>query len=158
MTMMRRMFPSWPQQCLILVALLFSAALHAAELPTSPLTIMTGEGRQSSFTVELATTPAEREKGLMFRTSMAPDAGMLFDFKEPQMVAFWMKNTLIPLDMLFIDKTGRIVRIVERAVPESLTPISSGEPVRAVLEVNSGTASRLEIQPGDVVIHPIFQR
>ncbi|HYB09553.1 MAG TPA: DUF192 domain-containing protein [Alphaproteobacteria bacterium] len=152
------MLPSWPRQCLVVVALLFTSALHAAELPTSSLTIVTGEGKQLSFTVELANTPAEREMGLMFRSSLAPDAGMLFDFKEPQIVAFWMKNTLIPLDMLFIDKTGRIVRIVERAVPGSLTPISSGEPVLAVLEVNSGTASRLEIHTGDIVDHPIFQR
>ena len=127
------------------------------KLPTAALIIDTAKG-PAQFTAEMAVTSRQQEQGLMFRKSIAPNEGMLFDFGKEQETAFWMKNTLIPLDMLFIDKTGRIVRTVERAVPESLTPISSGEPVRAVLEVNSGTASRLEIQPGDVVIHPIFQR
>lgn len=129
----------------------------AAELSTSPLIIKENDGTEHRFTVELANTTAQREKGLMFRKSLAPDAGMLFDFKEPQVVAFWMRNTFIPLDMLFINAKGRIVRIAERVVPLSDAPISSGEPVRAVLELNGGTAARLKLRPGDVVIHPIFE-
>jgi uncharacterized protein len=129
---------------------------RAAELPRSPLVIKTADGVEHRFTVELATTEAERERGLMFRTAMAPDAGMLFDFKEVEPVAMWMKDTYLPLDMLFIARDGRIAHIAERAVPYSLATISSGEPVLAVLELNSGTASRLKIKPGDRVIHPIF--
>ncbi|HKO09743.1 MAG TPA: DUF192 domain-containing protein [Alphaproteobacteria bacterium] len=129
---------------------------RAAELPKGPLVIKTADGVEHRFTVEVATTDAEREQGLMFRAAMAPDAGMLFDFKEAEPVAMWMKDTYLPLDMLFIARDGRIVHIAERTVPFSLTTISSGEPVLAVLELNSGTASRLKIKPGDRVIHPIF--
>ncbi|MFI4988400.1 MAG: DUF192 domain-containing protein, partial [Alphaproteobacteria bacterium] len=130
----------------------------AAELAKSALVIKTADGKEHRFTVELAATDAERGEGLMYRTAMAPDAGMLFDFKESETVAMWMKNTYLPLDMLFIAKDGRIVRIAERMVPLSLTPVASGEPVLAVLELNSGTAARLDIKPGDRVSHPIFAR
>ncbi len=138
-------------------ALAAAAALGSAQLPTSPLLIRTADGSERRFTVELASTPEERARGLMFRKALAPDAGMLFDFKELGPVAMWMKDTLIPLDMLFIARDGRIVRIAERTVPLSLTPIPSGDPVLAVLEVNSGTTARLGIKPGDRAIHPIFQ-
>lgn len=120
----------------------------AAEL--SRLTIDTGGGAQA-FSVELAATPDQRELGLMFRQSLAPDAGMLFVYPSEQQVAFWMKNTVIPLDMLFIASDGRIRRIVERTIPLSTTPIPSVDEVRAVLEVNGGTAARLGIKPGDIV-------
>ncbi len=132
-------------------------ALSAA-LPKSALVITTADGKEQHFTVELASTDEERSEGLMYRTALAPDAGMLFDFKESETVAMWMENTYIPLDMLFIAEDGRIVRVAERTVPLSRTPISSGEPVLAVLELASGTAARLDIKPGDRVIHPIFQR
>jgi len=139
----------------------FSTLPHgarAAELAKSPLEITTSDGRVHRFTVELANTDAEREEGLMFRTSLAPDAGMLFDFKRVEPVVMWMKNTYLPLDMLFIAKDGRIVRIAERTVPQSLTMISSVEPVLGVLELNGGTAARLRIKPGDRVAYPIFAR
>ncbi len=138
-------------------ALAAAAALGSDQLPTSPLVIRTADGSEHRFTVELASTPEERAQGLMFRKALAPDAGMLFDFKELGPVAMWMKDTLIPLDMLFISRDGRIVRVAERTVPLTLTPIPSGEPVLAVLEVNSGTTARLGIKPGDRAIHPIFQ-
>jgi uncharacterized membrane protein (UPF0127 family) len=96
------------------------------------------------------------EQGLMFRRNLAADAGMLFDFGEPQMAAMWMKNTLIPLDMLFVDATGHIVNIHQRAVPQSLESLGATAPVRAVIELNGGTTTRLNIQPGDRVIYPIF--
>jgi len=96
------------------------------------------------------------EQGLMFRRTMAPDAGMLFEYQEPTVATMWMRNTLIPLDMLFVDAQGRIVNIHERAVPQSLDVISAAAPVRAVIELNGGTAARLDIFPGDLVRHPFF--
>ncbi len=92
----------------------------------------------------------------MFRQSLAADAGMLFDFKTPSMATMWMKNTLIPLDMLFVDEAGHIVNIAERTVPGSLATIAAAAPVRAVIELNGGTAARLGIRPGDRVVYPIF--
>jgi hypothetical protein len=97
-------------------------------------------------------------QGLMFRRSLPADAGMLFDYKQPTMAAMWMRNTLIPLDMLFIDAHGRIVNIQQRAVPQSLDLIAAAAPVRAVIELNGGTAARLGIAPGDQVLHPIFDK
>jgi uncharacterized membrane protein (UPF0127 family) len=122
---------------------------------TSELTITSATG-DHKFTVELATTPAQQEQGLMYRRSMAPDAGMLFDFGHPTTTNFWMKNTFIPLDMLFVGADGRIVNIHERAVPMSEAMIPSQGMVRAVIELNGGTAARLGIRPGDRVIYPIF--
>src|ERR1044071_1166671 len=140
---------------LLLAASTHFALAQLAQFPTAPLTIVTAGG-QHKFTVELATTPAQMEQGLMFRRSLAPDAGMLFDYRTPSMAMMWMKNTLIPLDMLFVDTQGRIVNIHERAVPGSLATISAVAPVRAVIELNGGTAARLGIHPGDRVIFPIF--
>lgn len=92
----------------------------------------------------------------MWRRSLGRDRGMLFLYARDQVIQMWMKNTLIPLDMLFIDRKGRIVRIKERAVPRSLRAISSGQRARAVLEVRGGTASRLGLRPGDRVLHESF--
>jgi hypothetical protein len=145
-----------------LIALLLSPAVTARAqqqpletFPTAPLTVVTATGPQK-FTVEVATTPGQMEQGLMFRRSMAPDAGMIFDFKQPVPAAMWMKNTLIPLDMLFVDQGGHVVNIRERAVPQSLDTIGAASPVRAVVELNGGTAARLGIKPGDTVQFPIF--
>jgi uncharacterized protein len=123
--------------------------------PTSELTIVSATGTHR-FKIEVAETPAQMTQGLMFRTSLAPDAGMLFDYKEPTTATMWMRNTLIPLDMLFVDIRGRIVNVHERAVPQSLDIITAAAPVRAVIELNGGTAARLGIAPGDRVLHPIF--
>ena len=119
------------------------------------VTIVTAKGRYS-FKVEVAETPGQLEQGLMFRRELAPDAGMLFDFKQPTMATMWMRNTLIPLDMLFVDAQGRIVNIHERAVPQSDAIIAAAAPVRVVIELNGGTAERLGIKPGDRVLFPIF--
>ncbi len=119
------------------------------------LEIVSG-GERFAFKIEMAVTPAERARGLMDRRELAPDAGMLFDYGSPRYVSFWMKDTLIPLDMIFIRKDGRIARIAKRTIPLSLAAVPSGEPVRAVLEVIGGTTDRLGIAPGDTVIHPIF--
>ncbi len=125
--------------------------------PTDEVVIRSQSG-EHRFVVEVARSPDQRSRGLMFRRSMPPDAGMLFDFLEEVPVSMWMKNTIIPLDMLFFDSTGRIVRIEERTVPLSLTVISSGVPVRGVLEVNAGTVARLGIRPGDRVIYKAFEQ
>ncbi len=131
------------------------AAGHVA-METSELIIESAAGRHR-FQVELATTPEQHMRGLMFREALAPDAGMLFVYAGERPVGMWMKNTLIPLDMLFIDGAGRIVNIVERTAPGSLKIIPSAGPVRGVLELNGGTAARLDIMPGDRVVHPMFQ-
>ncbi len=109
-----------------------------------------------AFAVELAANDEERERGLMFRKELPEGQGMLFDFQHDQPVAFWMHNTYISLDMFFIRGDGRIVRIEDSAKPESDRLIPSGAPVRAVLEVIAGTASRLGIKPGDRVVGSIF--
>ncbi|WMT90716.1 DUF192 domain-containing protein [Pelagibacterium sp. H642] len=106
------------------------------------------------FTVEIADDDAERSRGLMFREELAPDAGMLFDFFNERPVAFWMQNTLIPLDMIFIKADGTIARVHAQAVPMDRTSIPSGEPVRFVLEIPGGRAAELGIEAGDTLEHP----
>jgi uncharacterized membrane protein (UPF0127 family) len=110
------------------------------------------------FSVELAVTDEERERGLMFRRSVPEFTGMLFDFKRDQEVTMWMKNTYVSLDMIFIQSDGRIRRIAENTETESLKIIPSGGPVRAVLEVAAGTARKLGIGPGDRIASPILRR
>jgi hypothetical protein len=110
----------------------------------------------AKFKVEIAADPASQEHGLMFRKSMALDAGMLFDFHTPQFVNFWMKNTILPLDMLFVRQDGTISSIAADAVPYSLDIISSQEPVRVVIELKAGRAYYLGIEPGDRVHAAIF--
>jgi hypothetical protein len=140
---------------LFLPAASTALAQQLQTFPTGELTIESANGPHK-FHVELATTPAQLEQGLMFRRTLAPDAGMLFDFKTPSPVSMWMKNTFIPLDMVFIDAGGRVINIAERTVPQSLDPVAAAAPARAVLEVNGGTAARLGIKPGDRVVFPIF--
>jgi uncharacterized membrane protein (UPF0127 family) len=144
---------------LLLVALLFAGGSARADLlvfAKSQLTIAT-DGGARVFNVELATTENQREQGLMYRSTLAPDAGMLFVYDHPQQVAFWMKNTIIPLDMLFIGGDGHIVSIHERAVPFSEETIPSGADAQDVLEVNGGTVDRLGIKIGDLVTGPAMQ-
>jgi len=139
----------------LLVAFAPAAYAQLQTFPKAELTIGS-PGGPHKFTVEVATTPGQMEQGLMFRHSLAADAGMIFDYGVPSMGAMWMKNTLIPLDMLFVDQQGRVINIHERAVPGSLEPIAAAAPARAVIELNGGTAARLGIKPGDRVIFPIF--
>jgi uncharacterized protein len=148
------------RRTLIVVAslLAFSVAAGAQQLATfskSKLVIETAKGK-FPFDIELALTPPQMEQGLMFRRSLAADAGMLFDYGDPQPIAMWMKNTLIPLDMVFIGKDGTVVDFRERAVPMSLDTIEPKVPARAVLEVNAGTAQRLGLQVGNTVHHAFF--
>ncbi|WP_372396712.1 DUF192 domain-containing protein [Azospirillum sp. HJ39] len=135
---------------LLLVAAFPAAALES--FPKSKLTVETAGGGKFRFDVELALTPGQQAQGLMYRRTMAADAGMLFIYDRVQPASFWMKNTLIPLDMLFIAADGRIVNIHERAVPESLDSVNSDGPVKAILELNGGMAARLGIRPGDRVV------
>jgi len=128
-----------------------SRAPEPAAAPAPRVVVETRAGARHVVTVELARTDAERARGLMHRTALAPDAGMLFLFDESAEHAFWMKNTLIPLDMIFIAEDGRIAGIVARAIPGDLSPRSAGGPSRYVLEVNGGWAEAHGVGPGDRV-------
>lgn len=130
---------------------------QSAELRIEPLAVKTAKGA-FRFRVEVADTDAARERGLMFRKTLGPDQGMLFDFKTPQQVAFWMKNTLIPLDMLFVAADGHIIAVARQARPLSETPIPSGGDVLGVVELRGGRAAEIGAQPGDVVENEIFHR
>lgn len=120
-----------------------------AGLRQVPLTITSARGVHN-FTVDVAATPQQQETGLMFVKHLAPDRGMIFPYDPPQPVAFWMHNTLIPLDMVFIRADGTIARIAT-AKPLDDTPVPSGEPIAAVLEIAGGRAAQLGIVPGDKV-------
>ena len=112
------------------------------------------EGGRESFVIEVADDAEERAQGLMFREEMPLNEGMLFVYDAPRRVGFWMKNTLIPLDMVFADATGTVTRVHANAVPGDLTPIDGGEGVQYVLEINGGLAGKLGIAPGAVLRHP----
>lgn len=142
------------------------AVAHAAEAecaqikidpnPTlDPLEIVTAKG-VLAFQVEVARTNEQRTQGLMCRKTLSERGGMLFDFKVDQPVYMWMKNTLIPLDMVFIRADGSIARVAAMTTPLSTETISSGEPVRAVLEIGGGEARKLGIKAGDKIAHPMF--
>lgn len=107
-----------------------------------------------NFNIELATTEQERVLGLMFRPSLPENGGMLFLYEHPQAISMWMKNTQIPLDMIFIDGWGKVHRIETHTEPFSLTPISSEGDVIGILEVNAGTAAAIGLKPGDKVVYP----
>jgi uncharacterized membrane protein (UPF0127 family) len=128
----------------------------AQSLPTSPLTIESG-GKRHAFTVELASTDSQRDIGLMHRNHLAADRGMLFDFQREQILRFWMRNTFIPLDMIFIRANGEILAIAENTVPHSEKPVGPPRPAQAVLELAGGASAQLGLKPGDVVHHPIFK-
>ncbi len=135
-------------------ALLAAAGpMRAAGLQTVEIASKTGV---HLFSVEIADNDAERTKGLMYRKELPEGQGMLFDFHAEQEVSFWMQNTYIPLDMIFIRGDGQILRIAENTEPLSTRLIGSGGAVRAVLEVIGGTAQKLGIAPGDRVASPIF--
>ena len=124
--------------------------------PQSRLTIESS-GKRHEFAVWIADTTPRRAQGLMFVKSLAPMRGMLFVYPEARVVSMWMKNTLIPLDMLFVAGDGRIIRIAQRAQPQSLEHITSMGPVVAVIELAGGESARLGIEPGARVLHPAVQ-
>lgn len=120
----------------------------------APLVAATDAG-EKRFQIEVADTPDERSRGLMFRERMPENQGMLFVFDKSQPVGFWMQNTILPLDLLFVSETGE-VRAILQGKPYSTDTISPGVPVRFVLELNSGTAAREGIEVGDRLSHPII--
>ncbi|MBU0795857.1 MAG: DUF192 domain-containing protein, partial [Alphaproteobacteria bacterium] len=142
-----------PRILLALLMLLFAGGdVSAQSMPgnggfeRSALIIETVDGRQHRFTIELAVTPEQQARGLMYRERMDGDAGMLFVYDRSERISMWMKNTIIPLDMIFVDAAGRIIGIEERTIPFSTQTIESPGRALAVLELNAGTASRLNIQ------------
>lgn len=141
----------------VLTAVSGLEAETSVELPTVPLTLESDNGKmRTDFVAELAATPQDRAKGLMFRTELADDRGMLFDFKQSRSVSMWMKNTPLSLDMIFSDDKGRVVYVARNTVPYSEDIISPGVPVYAVFEVKAGTAHRLKVKPGDRLLNAIF--
>jgi uncharacterized membrane protein (UPF0127 family) len=161
--------PRMPRRCDIahwiafaLAAVLALMSVAAAQVrpregfPIGMLTIQTTRDAHK-FSIEIARTPEQLQYGLMFRNKLPADAGMLFIYDRPQRISMWMKNTLIPLDMIFIGADGRIVDIAERRVPHSIEPVYSSAPALGVLEVNGGTVSRLGIKPGDRVVSEAFR-
>lgn len=144
--------------CLIALALLAQAPSQAAgRLPVERV-VIESHGGPRPFRMEIAADDASRTQGLMHRRHLAHDAGMLFDFKTPVMTAFWMKDTPLPLDILFVRPDGTISTVAANAVPFSTAEIMSAEPVRAVIELNGGVAAKLGIAPGDRVRAAIFAR
>jgi uncharacterized protein len=124
-------------------------------LRTTPFAVTTATGPHS-FTVEMALTPEQMSRGLMFRRDMAPDEGMLFDFGRDQVITMWMENTILSLDMIFLSADGRVLHIAERTTPFSRDIVSSTVPARAVLEVIAGTARRIGLRVGDRARNVIF--
>lgn len=151
-----RLFSSARRAFLLGVAALLLQSAVGAAANLERVEIVTRSGVQV-FDVELAVTPEERSKGLMFRRELPAGQGMLFDFGPETPVSMWMRNTYVSLDMIFIHADGRIARVAENTVPLSETIVPSGAPVKAVLEVVAGTARRLGIAPGDRVAHRIFR-
>jgi uncharacterized membrane protein (UPF0127 family) len=160
---------AWLAAALVLVSATGAAALpplaaqassctagQALIQPLQPLALVTEKGR-FAFKVEDANTDHRREVGLMCRTRLAPDRGMLFDFRRPtDDVAFWMRNTLIPLDIVFVRPDGRVLSIAHDARPLDETPLPAGGQVRGVLEIAGGRAAQIGLMPGDRVVHRIF--
>jgi len=138
----------------LLIATLALAAGSASAACSDGTVDLRGDWGSARFTVEVADEPAERAQGLMNRPSMPRSAGMLFLYEAPQRATFWMRNTLIPLDMIFMDPTGTVTRIHENAVPLDETTIDGGPGVQAVLEINGGLASAIGIDVGSELRHP----
>lgn len=135
------------------IALLFGILFCCKTALAVPLLIHTSD-KNYSFDVEIADTPQEQIRGLMFRTQLSVNNGMIFISETDQIWTMWMKNTLIPLDMLFFDRKGQIQKIIPNAQPLDLTPLSSDVPVAGVLEINGGIAEKYNIQPGDYLFLP----
>ena len=139
------------------LALLISAASPGlAQECRDDQAMLRGDWGQARFTVELADDEAERARGLMNRESLPASAGMLFVYPKPRMVGFWMKNTLIPLDMIFLDQSGTVVKIHENAIPNDESAIFGGDNILVVLEINGGLARKMGITVGSQMRHPAF--
>jgi len=142
---------------ILYIALVLSSCMSQAKEPIlQSLTISTKSGNDILYMVEVASTQKQLQRGLMYRESMSEDQGMLFKYRPKQEVSMWMKNTILSLDMLFIDSTGSIINIVKNTTPLSQRTIPSGGVVLGVLELNAGQADKHGMQVGDQVSHPIF--
>ncbi len=139
----------------VAAGLLWAAASGAAECSETRVELR-GDWGRAQFSVEVADTPSERSQGLMYRESLPSSAGMLFLYERPQRVSFWMRNTLIELDMIFLDPQGVVQHVHDRAQPLDETPIFGGSGLIAVLEINGGLSERLGIVPGTELRHPFF--
>lgn len=156
----------WSAALLVLAGALPSLSAIAADAPDaaqldqmferSALQIATPDARLHPFKIWVADTNERRERGLMFVRHLDAEAGMLFIYPASRPIAMWMKNTFIPLDMLFVAADGHVAKVVEHTQPQSLATIESGQPVRAVIELNAGTAHKLHIAAGAQVLHPFF--
>lgn len=153
---MKKNVITWSRVFTTLAFILLIAACAARGPGQNAVTIETKQGPRA-FYVELAETPEQQEKGLMNRTSLPEDAGMLFVFSNVSQRVFWMKDTLVPLDMLFLGEDGTVHHIHHMAKPLDRTMITSQRPVKAVLEINGGLSGTLGIEEGDKVIHPVFR-
>lgn len=143
---------------IIVLSFIAPAVAQTVTFSRDAAVIVTADGRRHDVAIELASTPEQLAQGLMFRRDLPAGSGMLFDFGSSRPVSMWMKNTLIPLDMLFMDRAGRVVYVEQYAVPGSLEARGPAEPVLGVLELPAGTARRLGIHPGDRVEHAVFGR
>lgn len=145
--------PVW--SFVMVVALLAVGFATQAQAQCAPDQVeLRGDWGQARFSVEVVDTPETRAQGLMFRESLPRSAGMLFIYESPTTASFWMRNTLIPLDMLFVDPEGRVGHIHHNARPRDETPIPGGDNVLMVLEINGGLAQRIGIEPGSELRHP----
>jgi uncharacterized protein len=144
----------WAGLCFVLIVVCAGGPARSDGLEALEITTSTG---RHAFQVEIAKDDASRERGLMDRRYMAANHGMLFEFEQDAPVSFWMKNTYIPLDMIFIAPSGVVTRIAANAEPLSERVIPSGDPCVAVLELNGGTASAIALKVGDKVRHPFFK-
>jgi uncharacterized membrane protein (UPF0127 family) len=138
--------------------LLAVSILQAKELELESLTITTSDGNVVEYEVEIARTASQMRRGLMFRDTMPENQGMLFVYQPERVATMWMKNTILSLDMLFVDNEGWIINIAENTIPFSLDRISSGQAVRAVVELNAGQVEKNGIQIGDRVRHTLFEQ
>lgn len=141
---------TWMARLMATAALCLGMAQAVLAMEQGEIVIQTPEGVSHTFAVEIVETPQEMAMGLMFRQSLDAEAGMLFLYPSPRPTSFWMKNTFLPLDMLFIGADGVIHHIAERTVPQSTASVPSNGPVRAVLEINGGTSDRLGIIEGSI--------
>ncbi|MDU9003751.1 DUF192 domain-containing protein [Sedimentitalea todarodis] len=140
----------------LLLAALMCSTVAAASACRDDHVQLRGSWGEAGFAVEVVDTPKARSQGLMFREALPRGSGMLFVYEAPRRASFWMKNTLIPLDMIFVDQSGTIKHVHHRAVPGDLTAIEGGAGIYAVLEINGGLAKRYGIEPGSQMQHPVF--
>jgi uncharacterized membrane protein (UPF0127 family) len=147
-------------QTLIYLSLLLAAApvVVTAPAPASEKVVVETKKGERTFIVEVVREEKDRNRGLMFRQEMAAGEGMLFDYDPPQQVSFWMKNTFLPLDIIFIGADGRILNIAEKTTPLSLERLPAEGKARGVLEINGGLSEKLGIKPGDRVRHVLFDQ